>query len=134
MTRHPKLSNLNEPRFLSFLDKLEDIGYPAPFTIGTVKLVLSDGSEIHLTNQCDTVIFYFYRFDVKHKRFDNRDRKTQFISLYYQQDPCSLKHSILYAAEELKKSAFDTTREDFFDVIMRQSEFMAQWFLFNPIL
>lgn len=134
MTRHPKLSNLGEPKFLGFLDDLEGTGYPTPFTIGTVKLVLSDGSEIHLTNQCDTVIFYFYRFNVPHKRFNNRDRKTQFISLYYQQDPCSLKHSILYAAEELKKSAFDTTREDFFDVIMRQSEFIPQWFLFNQIL
>ena len=119
MTRHPKLSNLGEPKFLGFLDDLEGTGYPTPFTIGTVKLVLSDGSEIHLTNQCDTVIFYFYRFNVPQKRFNNRDRKTQFITRNYQQDPCYLKQYNLSAAQELKKSAFDTTRDDFFYVFMR---------------
>lgn len=134
MIRHQNLIALNEPIFLKFLDELESFNYPVPFCIGIQRLILPDKSEIHITNQLNTIILYFYKSSIKNKRFSNADLKTQYVALYYQSSFYTGSTKVLYAADEFKKSAFETTKEDFFDVIMRQSEHMAEWFLFNPIL
>lgn len=133
MINHPKLANLSEPRFVEFLKSLDGTNFNSLNT-GLERLVLADDSEIHMTDQVGTVIFYFYRFDIKNKRYNNRDKETQYISLYYCHDPSSGRYSVLYSAEELEKPVHKTTKEDFFNVIMRKSEFMAEWLLFNPIL